>query len=209
MEVFLEDKIKANAELVVKQLGPLSGFEFGYNADSVAWVDGFIDSQRSRTDIDKPAIDGLVNMLGSFLGESIIQCFGGKWCCVDGQWCVSFSDKDAAYPFNRVSKQFAYGAEYSIKTFFEQIPVLFKDHIKKNQAAEDQLKFFIQQAEEAYGRIYDAYSGSDRAAAYNDCKESMADAIGLARTLGLTEKVAELEKKLEHYKAVFRSQMNF
>ncbi len=116
----MEDKIKANAGFVVKQLGPLSGLEFGYNADSVAWVDGFIDSQRNRPGIDNATIDGLVNTLGCFLGECIIRCFGGKWCYVDGQWCVNFSDKDAAYPLNLVSKQFIYGAEYSIKVFLNR-----------------------------------------------------------------------------------------
>jgi hypothetical protein len=43
----------------------------------------------------------------------------------------------------------------------------------------------------------------------NECKESMADAIHLARRLGLEDKVVELEKKLEHYKNVFRHQMDF
>jgi len=65
----MEDKIRANAELVIKQLGPLSGLAFGYNADSVVWVDGFIEQQRSRSDIDNDQVDGLVNVLGSFLGE--------------------------------------------------------------------------------------------------------------------------------------------
>jgi hypothetical protein len=37
----------------------------------------------------------------------------------------------------------------------------------------------------------------------------MAYAIRLARQLGQEDKVVELEKKLEHYKAVFRSQMGF
>lgn len=73
--------------------------------------------------------------------------------------------------------------------------------------SKEQLEFFIRQAEDAYGRIYDEWSSSSRAAAYNECKESMADAICLARQLGLEDKVVELEKKLEHYKTVFRSQM--
>ena len=63
------DKIKANAEFVVSQLGPLSGLAFGYNVESVAWVDGFIEKQRSNPDLDQDAIDGLVSTLGSFLGE--------------------------------------------------------------------------------------------------------------------------------------------
>jgi len=73
----------------------------------------------------------------------------------------------------------------------------------------ERIEFFVRQAEEAYNRLYDEWSSSGRAAAYNECKESMADAIRLARELGLEDKVIELEKKLEHYKAVFRHQMDF
>jgi hypothetical protein len=45
----MEEKIKANAELVLKQLGPLSGIDFGYNAQSVAWVDGFMEKSVDTT----------------------------------------------------------------------------------------------------------------------------------------------------------------
>jgi hypothetical protein len=125
----MEDKIKANAELVLRQLGPLSGIDFGYNAQSVAWVDGFIENQRIRPDLDNNAIHGLVNTLGSFLGECIIHNFGGNWQKKDGEWCISFDEKNAAYPFNTVRKQFANGQENSIKKFFDLIPVLFKRQI--------------------------------------------------------------------------------
>lgn len=233
----MEDKIKANAELVIKQLGPLSGLEFGYNADSVGWVDGFIEQQRIRSDTDKNMIDGLVNVLGSFLGECIIRCFGGRWRNANGEWCVSFDDENVVYPFNKVRKQFANGPEDSIKRFFDVIPVIYKEYIQKpdqsvalefpflsasmpfyhaqepdqstKKDTKEQLEFFIRQAEDAYSRIYDEWSRSGRAAAYNECKESMADAIRLARQLGLDDKIVELEKKLEHYKNVFRHQMDF
>jgi hypothetical protein len=210
----LEDKIRANAELVIKELGPLSGLEFGYNAESVDWVDGFIEQQRNRSDLDKNTINGLVDALGSFLGECIIRCFGGYWNNSDGEWCVRFDKENAVYPFNKVHKQFANGQEDSIRSFFELIPVMFKEHVQKTEQTQisnriEQLEKFIRQAEDAYSRIYDEGSSSGRAAAYNECKESMADAIRLARELGLEDKVVELEKKLDHYKKVFRHQMDF
>ncbi len=210
----MEDKVRANAELVIKQLGPLSGIAFGYNAESVAWVEGFIEQQRSRSDIDKNEINGLVNVLGSFLGECIIRCFGGGWKNADGEWSVCFDDKNAVYPFSKVRKQFTNGEGDSIKRFFEVIPMMFKQHIQKPDQSTSsdnmkQLEFFIHQAEEAYSCLYDEPSRSGRAAAYNECKESMAEAIHLARQLGLKDKVAELEKQLEHYKNIFRHQMDF
>jgi hypothetical protein len=233
----MEDKIKANADLVIEQLGPLSGLKFGYNTESVEWVDGFIENQRIRSDIDKNAVNGLVNTLGSFLGECIIRCYGGYWQNIKGEWCIGFDNKNAVYPFNKVRKQFKNGQGDSIKKFFELIPVLFKDYVQKpaqsdvlefpslsasmpfhgtpetNQSTptvlKEQLERYIRQAEDAYSRIYDEWSSSGRAAAYNECKESIADAIRLARQLGLEDKARELEKKRQHYKEVFRSQMNF
>jgi hypothetical protein len=210
----MEAKIKANAELVIQQLGPLSSPDFGYNAASIAWVDEFIERQRSRPDLDGNTIDGLVNTIGSFLGEAIIRCYGGHWQNSDGEWAIYFDDQNAAFPFDKVRKQLTNGPEDSIKSFFEQIPVLFQQYLQTpdhSLIADNlkQLEFFIRQAEEAYGRIYDAWSGTGRAAAYSDCKESMADAIHLARELGLADKVVELQEKLKHYKEVFQHQMNF
>ena len=206
-----EDKIKANAEFVISQLGPLSGLAFGYNAESVAWVDGFIENQRNRSDIDENMVNGLVSTLGSFLGECIIRCYGGRWQNIRGEWCVSFDDKNAANPFGKVRKQFMRGQEDSIKKFFEMIPQLFKEPLQvcaqPDMSLKEQLEHYIRLAEDAYSSAYDVPSGSGRSAAYSECKEFMAEAIRLARQLGLEDRAAELEKKLEHYKSVFRHQM--
>jgi hypothetical protein len=61
-------------------------------------------------------------------------------------------------------------------------------------------------AEAAYDKMYDAGSPSGATALYSDAKEALADAIGLARRLGLAEDVTRLEERLAHIKAVFRSQ---
>ncbi|HLL27490.1 MAG TPA: hypothetical protein VKT73_07545 [Xanthobacteraceae bacterium] len=61
-------------------------------------------------------------------------------------------------------------------------------------------------AEAAYDRMYDAGSPSGATALYSDVKEALADAIGLARRLGLAVDVKRLEERLAHIKAVFRSQ---
>ena len=206
-----EDAIKANAESVIAQLGPLSGMDFGYNVESVAWVDGFIENQRIRSDIDENEVQGLVSTLGSFLGECIIRCYGGRWQNIKGEWCVSFDDKNAANPFGKVRKQFMHGQEDSTKKFFEMIPQLFKEPLQvcahPDMSLEEQLEHFIHLAEDAYSSAYDVPSASGRSAAYSECKEFMTEAIRLARQLGHEDRVAELEEKLEHYKAVFRHQM--
>jgi hypothetical protein len=70
-------------------------------------------------------VDGLVSVFGSYLGECVINCYGGYWENEDGQWRVSFNVENAVYPFGKVRKQFENGAEDSIKSFFEIIPIIF------------------------------------------------------------------------------------
>src|ERR1041384_227188 len=96
--------IKKNTQLVIAQLGPLSEISFGLNKDSVAWVEGFIERQRARPDFNPDAIDGLVNVLGSFLGECLIANAGGAWHWSDNgqEWSIAFSDKNHAFPFVKV-----------------------------------------------------------------------------------------------------------
>jgi hypothetical protein len=120
-----EERLRANAELVIRQLGPVSGMKFGYDAASVAWLDGFIERQRDRTELTVQTIHGMINTLGSYLGECIIRCFGGRWERDGNDWCVSFDARNKAYPFAKVEKHFAHGAAESIASFFNAIPVLF------------------------------------------------------------------------------------
>lgn len=121
----MEEQIRQNAELVIKQMGQVSGFAFDYDAQSVAWLDGYIERQRDRTDTTPELVDGLVNVFGSYLGECVIKCYGGYWENEGGQWRVSFDGANAVYPFAKVRKQFLNGADDSIRSFFEVIPVIF------------------------------------------------------------------------------------
>src|SRR5207253_3030206 len=76
----LIDRIRANADLVVRQLGPDSGIpNFGFNIASIEWLDGFIERQRSRPDVDDRFVDRLVNIIGSFLGECMVRHYGARW----------------------------------------------------------------------------------------------------------------------------------
>jgi hypothetical protein len=68
------------------------------------------------------------------------------------------------------------------------------------------MEFFKRQAEKAYDDLYKAHSGSEATAAYSDCKESIHEALRIAYELGLEEEAANLLKRLEHFKAVFRRQ---
>jgi hypothetical protein len=63
--------------------------------------------------------------LGCFLGECICRNFGGEWQETEYGPAVVFSDGNACYPLNKVGKQFANGADDSVLSFYQTIPVLF------------------------------------------------------------------------------------
>jgi|SRR5438105_1559691 len=112
MDMFETRKnIRANSDIVVQQLGPHSGIAFGLNRPSVEWVDGFVERQRQRPDFDDQAKSGLVNRLGSFLGECIVANTKGSWAWIESQGTVGvqFPNGNCVFPFNKVAKQFDNG----------------------------------------------------------------------------------------------------
>jgi hypothetical protein len=74
------------------------------------------------------------------------------------------------------------------------------------EGTQARLAWLEAQAEEAYDALYDARPGSAAAGLYNEVKEFLADAIALARRLGLDTEAARLSRRLAHIKAVFRGQ---
>jgi hypothetical protein len=70
----------------------------------------------------------------------------------------------------------------------------------------ERLRFFKASAEEAYCRMYEAKAGSDAAACYSDAKESLHEAIRIARRLGLAREMKRLETRLSEIKTIFRQQ---
>jgi hypothetical protein len=104
--------IRANAALVITELGPLSDVaEFGVNRASLAWVEGYIERQRARTDHDAAAVSNLVGVFGSFLGECLIAATEGAWHWSETEqaWSVSFPNDTHAFPFVKVRKLFTNG----------------------------------------------------------------------------------------------------
>ena len=73
-------------------------------------------------------------------------------------------------------------------------------------ADREHLARLVALGEKAYDQMYEVHDQSSATACYCDAKEAYYDAIGLARRLGLSDEVEKLEKRLEHIKAVYRSQ---
>ena len=72
----------------------------------------------------------------------------------------------------------------------------------------DRLNECIRRGEDAYDQLYDPRAHNSPAGHYSEAKDSFGEAIGLARALGLDEQAQTLSERLEHIKAVFRSQFS-
>jgi hypothetical protein len=129
------EQIRANAEMVMQDLGPLSGMgsEFGYNRASVQWLEGYIERLRASGKFrDEELIENLTAVLGSFLGECLARSYEGEWRFENGGWGVWFRVGGAAFPFTKMMKQFRNGVEGgdSILNLFDVLPEVFKRDAK-------------------------------------------------------------------------------
>lgn len=121
----LEENIKKNAQLTIEQLRQTSQIDFGYNSESVKWLEGYIERLRQSGQLQpETKRKKLASVLGSFLGECIIQCYGGSWVMHEGCWAVAINNDFIAFPFNKIGKQMENGLEDGINSFFTSIPAL-------------------------------------------------------------------------------------
>ncbi|HEX2842755.1 hypothetical protein [Hyphomicrobium sp.] len=103
------EKIRANAAFAIEEFREAAEKQIGYDADSVAWVEGFVERARERY-AESGVPSGLVSVIGSYLGEAIIAETGGQWTQDDeGRLAIQFPNQDAVYPFAKVEKQFDQG----------------------------------------------------------------------------------------------------
>ncbi len=120
-EVVLQ-QIRANAQLVIDKLGPYSGVPsaggyFGYNRASVQYLTELIERLRLEDENRPEPPQTLVSTLGSFFGECLAAATGGTWYWDEeldlyGIALISpQGQKHSAFPFSKVAKQFANGAE--------------------------------------------------------------------------------------------------
>jgi hypothetical protein len=77
---------------------------------------------------------------------------------------------------------------------------------EEKQSKQGNLASCKAEAEKAYDGMYEAQSFRDANDCYRDSKDYFYAAIGHAEELGLPEETEALRKRLEHVKAVFRSQ---
>lgn len=131
--------IQENAAFAISELGELAGIDFGLNRESVAWTEGFIERQRES--LEEEAGEGLINVLGSYLGEAIIAAAPeALWDDDDaGRLGLRFANGDMVFPFAKVAKQLAGGlaAGESILSFYN-VSVDYVAAEKLDQAGESE-----------------------------------------------------------------------
>jgi hypothetical protein len=109
--------IRANAELVIRMFSKETAFEFGYNTESVKWLDEYIEHIRQNQWTEEE-FNQLVSNLGSYLGEAIINSFGGAWTVDQRGWAIRWDDFNLVYPFIKVARHLNHGQTDSIYSFY-------------------------------------------------------------------------------------------
>lgn len=94
------------------------------NHAGVEWLAGFIDSRSE--DLDADTLADLRDILGCFLGECILQAYGGHWTLQEEQWCVQFNEDETVSPFWMVQSHLLYRSVYSVSRLFAAIPAMAK-----------------------------------------------------------------------------------
>ena len=62
-------------------------------------------------------------------------------------------------------------------------------------------------AEEIYDEMYEASGPAAAGAYFSEVKEILFTAVNLARDMGLEDEAMDIEKRLEHIRGVYESQM--
>ena len=95
--------------------------------EAVAWLDGYVESNRP---LPPEHLDAQEMLVGAYLGECVIAAYGGEWAEFDGQWGVRFDERNAVFPFAKTRKHWENGAEDSIRSFYEMIPVVYAGRVR-------------------------------------------------------------------------------
>lgn len=109
-----EELIQENAKLAVERLAPISGLgeRFGYNLESVEWLEGYVERLRKDPKCGPDPAPPLISVLGSYPGQCIIEIYGGEWRLNEELgWDILLKEGNMAFPFNKLRKLFENGVE--------------------------------------------------------------------------------------------------
>lgn len=118
----LEQDIPIAADWVVKALNS-SGYKADYTLESMKEIDRFFDEQNVPGGILSKNTGNILFSLGSYIGQTIIKLYGGKWVTNDddskGEIKISIEIADGMilWPVIRCMKRLKNGAEDSIYAY--------------------------------------------------------------------------------------------
>lgn len=114
-------ELREDAELVIEVLSEKEDIQLDYTADSISWLDAYINEHRGELDAGDKSV--LREKLGAFLGESIRRNFGGRWVKGSGDsWMIVFDEEHQASPFDIIGEHLDHRA--SLSQAIEHLPDL-------------------------------------------------------------------------------------
>ena len=112
-------EIREDAKLVIEVLREKEDVQLDYSAESVSWLDTYIDEHRAELDdVDKRVLQ---EKFGAFLGESIRRSYGGEWVkSAEDRWMIAFGEKSKTSPFDIIGEHLDHHT--SLTWLFKHIP---------------------------------------------------------------------------------------
>jgi len=122
-------ELQDDAKLVIDIMNEKESVQLDFSADSISWLDTYINQHRNDiSDQDKYI---LREKFGAFVGETILQNYGGHWDKADGdEWTIVFDNKNQTSPFEMVGEQLDNDA--SLTSLYGRIPELFDRNASQN-----------------------------------------------------------------------------
>ncbi len=112
-----ELEIIQNSKNIAIEIMQAKGYEdFSVNEKSLKILDVMLDKEGST--YSEKMQNTLPQIFGSYLGEVIIQEYGGKWGKVGNDYVVQTDAGMISFPFNKVYKHIVNGSEDSIYAFY-------------------------------------------------------------------------------------------
>lgn len=118
----LEQDIRESSEWVVKALNS-SGYKADYSLESMKEVDRFFDEQNAENGILANNRGQIIFALGSYIGETAIKLYGGRWITNDDEpngeinIAVEVSNGTVIWPVKRCMRRYTNGAKDSIHDY--------------------------------------------------------------------------------------------
>ncbi len=112
-------ELREDAQLVIDVLSEKEAVALDFSADSVSWLDAYIDQHREELDAGDKTV--LQEKFGAYLGESIRHNYGGRWVKdSDDQWMIVFDERHQASPFDIIGDHLDHHT--ALSQVFEHLP---------------------------------------------------------------------------------------